>query len=99
MEIIWQPDPDNVYLTSIKDNLALHRAAPDFILSEKQGLDHLGFILDSLETVDEWFTFMKSKGVECKNAPRTHRDGARSFYCFDPDGRTVQMIYYSPISD
>ena len=23
----WEPDPDNVYLTSGRDNLALHRAA------------------------------------------------------------------------
>ena len=27
MEIEWQPDADNYYLTSGNDNLALHRAA------------------------------------------------------------------------
>ena len=26
-------------------------------------------------------------------APKTHRDGARSLYCADPDGNTVQFIY------
>src|ERR1700694_3570914 len=27
-EVEWEPDPDNVYLSSGADNLALHRAAP-----------------------------------------------------------------------
>jgi hypothetical protein len=31
--------------------------------------------------------------------PRTHRDGARSFYCFDPAGNLVQFIYHPPISN
>jgi hypothetical protein len=31
-------------------------------------------------------------------APRTHRDGARSFYCRDPEGNLVQMIYHPPIA-
>jgi hypothetical protein len=31
--------------------------------------------------------------VVIKAAPRTHRDGARSFYCLDPDGNTVQFIF------
>jgi hypothetical protein len=30
--------------------------------------------------------------------PRTHRDGARSFYCQDPDGNAVQILYHPPIS-
>ena len=36
--------------------------------------------------------------MRIKNEPRTHRDGARSFYCLDPDGNVVQMIYHPPIS-
>ena len=31
--------------------------------------------------------------------PKTHRDGARSFYCADPDGNVVQMIFHPPISN
>ena len=26
MSVVWEPDPDNVYLSSGPDNLALHRA-------------------------------------------------------------------------
>lgn len=98
MQIEWQPDSDNIYLTSGNDNLALHRASKGFKADEHQYLDHIGFILDTPEDVNEWYEFMLAHGVEIKNQPRTHRDGAHSFYCFDPDGRTVQMIYHPPIS-
>ena len=30
MRIEWQPDADNLYLTSGNDNLALHRSTTDF---------------------------------------------------------------------
>jgi hypothetical protein len=38
-------------------------------------------------------------GVTCEKSPRTHRDGARSFYARDPEGNVVQVIYHPPISD
>lgn len=98
MVIEWQPDADNIYLTSGNDNLALHRAPEGFKLDGDQFLDHIGFILDTPEMVDNWYDYMQQQNVEIKNQPRTHRDGARSYYCFDPDGRTVQMIYHPPIS-
>ena len=97
MRIEWQPDNDNVYLTSGNDNLALHRAKEGFMPGNDQRLDHLGFILESEEDVDTWHDFLKNNGVEIKAKPKTHRDGARSFYCADPDGNIVQMIYHPPI--
>jgi len=33
------------------------------------------------------------------NPPKTHRDGARSFYFRDPDGVLIQLLYHPPISD
>jgi hypothetical protein len=33
-----------------------------------------------------------------KTNPRSHRDGARSFYCLDPAGNTVQMIFHPPLA-
>ena len=30
--------------------------------------------------------------------PRTHRDGARSFYCKNPEGATVQFIHHPPLA-
>jgi catechol 2,3-dioxygenase-like lactoylglutathione lyase family enzyme len=97
MQVEWRPDPDNVYLCSGSDNLALHRvaAAPE----GPQRLDHLGFILRTPEDVDAWYAFLAAHGVRFRAAPRTHRDGARSFYCEDPDGNVVQFIYHSPLSD
>ena len=97
MAVEWRPDPDNVYLCSGVDNLALHRASA-IAAPEGQKLDHIGFIIPSLEGVDEWYSFMQENNVRFRNEPRTHRDGARSFYCFDPDGTVVQMIYHPPIS-
>jgi len=98
MKIEWQPDADNVYLTSGNDNLALHRASTAFDANSAQRLDHIGFIIATAAQVDDWFNYLKNNNVTMRNGPRTHRDGARSFYCFDPDGTVVQMMYHPPIS-
>lgn len=97
MKIEWQPDADNVYLTSGNDNLALHRASENFHTDKYQKLDHIGFIINDINQVDVWYDFFKQHNVTMKTDVRTHRDGARSFYCFDPDGTTVQMIYHPPL--
>ena len=96
MQIEWQPDPDNVYLTSGNDNLAIHRTSRE--IDGGQALDHIGFILKSIDDVDEWYEFLKSNNVTIVKEPKTHRDGARSFYCRDPEGVTVQMIYHPPLA-
>ena len=98
MRVEWRPDPDNVYLTSGNDNLALHRYPVGYQADGDQRLDHLGFILAEPDHVDDWYQFLSEKGVQMKTTPRQHRDGAKSFYCFDPDGNTVQMIYHPPIA-
>lgn len=98
MRVEWRPDADNVYLTSGHDNLALHRAPPDFSPGAAQRLDHLGFLLDEIGDVDKWHAFLKSKNVVIMKEPKTHRDGARSFYCRDPDANSIQMIYHPPLA-
>lgn len=95
MQVEWRPDADNVYLTSGNDNLALHRLRGDY--SGTQRLDHIGFFLDTPGQVDEWFAFLHHHGVTMKTNPRSHRDGARSFYCLDPAGTAVQMIFHPPL--
>ncbi len=95
MRVEWRPDADNVYLTSGQDNLALHRAKDK--ADGYQRLDHLGFILRKPEDVDAWHAFLVEHGVPMKTEPKTHRDGARSFYCADPSGVVVQMIYHPPL--
>lgn len=94
MKIDWQPDADNLYLTSGSDNLALHRAPSDFAPARHQHLDHMGFRLVNRDDVDAWHDFLRENKVEIKAAPKDHRDGTRSFYCADPDGNVVQMIYF-----
>jgi catechol 2,3-dioxygenase-like lactoylglutathione lyase family enzyme len=92
----WQPDADNVYLTSGTDNLALHRV--EALPSEPAALDHLGLLVDRPDDVDAWAAYLKARGVALEKPPRTHRDGARSFYFPDPDGNVIQLIYHPPIS-
>jgi catechol 2,3-dioxygenase-like lactoylglutathione lyase family enzyme len=98
MSVEWRPDPDNLYLSSGSDNLALHRTQASEFDGVAQRLDHIGFFLSTPEAVDDWYAYLKKQGVSVRNPPRTHRDGARSFYCYDPDGVVVQLIYYPPVA-
>ena len=74
----------------------MHRTARD--PAEEQRLDHIGFIIDRIEDVDAWHDFLVAEEIEIVTPPRTHRDGARSFYCRDPEGTSVQLIYHPPLS-
>ena len=94
MAVVWEPDPDNVYLSSGSDNLALHRAAPD----GPGALDHLGFIVDTKEEVDLLAQRLAERGVQIATAARDHRDGSRSFYCLDPDGLRIQVLFEPTLS-
>ena len=99
MAIEWQPDEDNIFLCSGNDNVALHNKPDNVNLDPAfQQLDHIGFILDTPEQVDQWHSFLLANDIRMLSEPRTHRDGARSFYCKDPVGTVVQMIYHPPIS-
>ncbi len=98
MHVEWHPDVDNIYLSSGNDNLAIHRFHGGARQPEQQRLDHIGFVVDSPEQVDAWHAFLTANAVRMKSAPKTHRDGARSFYCLDPDGTAVQIIHHPPIS-
>ena len=99
MKVIWQPDADNLYLSSGNDNLALHRAPAEFSPASDQRLDHIGFFLSAREEVDQWYAYLSAQGADLKAAPKDHRDGTRSLYCADPDGNVVQMIYYPTTTD
>lgn len=96
MKIEWQPDADNVYLTNGGDVFALHRV--DYVPQAQQRLDHIGFVLKAAEDVDNWYDYFVKSGVKITEAPKTHRDGARGFYCLDPVGHLLELIYHPPIS-
>jgi catechol 2,3-dioxygenase-like lactoylglutathione lyase family enzyme len=94
MRVVWEPDPDNVYLSSGPDNLALHRDAA----VGPGALDHLGFIVDSRQEVDRLAEHFRGLGVTLAAEPRDHRDGSRSFYCLDPDGLRIQVLFEPTLS-
>ena len=96
MKIEWQPDHNSLYLSSGQDVLALHRTQHSACAHQK--LDHFGFIVDAIDHVDNWYRFLISHRVPISQLPETHRDGAYGFYCLDPDGNQVEMIYYPPLS-
>ena len=95
-EVEWEPDPDNLYLTSGADNLALHRSTDGN--ARGGALDHLGLVVATADDVDRWAAWLESQGVALDAAPRTHRDGARSCYFSDPDGNRIQILHHPPIS-
>ena len=95
-ELEWQPDQNDLYLSSGNDNLAFHRVSDTG--GKAQKLDHIGIIIDDINQVDNWYQYLKEHEVKMASEPKTHRDGARSFYCYDPEDNVVQVIFHPPIS-
>jgi catechol 2,3-dioxygenase-like lactoylglutathione lyase family enzyme len=99
----WRPDPDNVYLSSGTDNLALHRQPPTPSSSSSSSsslprLDHIGLAVPAPDDVDAWAAHLAAQGIALEAPPRTHRDGSRSLYLRTPDGVLLQIIYHKPLS-
>ena len=94
MDIDWQPDDDNVYLSNGKDNLALHKDSNLDLSSKNNRLDHYGIMLKTKDDVDYWFNFIKRHDVEIFKDIKDHRDGSRSFYCYDPDKNILQIMWH-----
>ncbi len=102
MNVVWEPDAENIYLSSGCDNLALHlipdRERAVFDPAKGQVLDHFGFIAESSEAVRAMAAKMEEEGVRIVKPFRRHRDGSSSFYMADPDGNTIQILYEPHIS-
>jgi len=90
MRVVWEPDPQNVYLSSGTDNLALHEDAD---AAAGGALDHLGFLVASADAVHAAAAALEERGVPIARPPRVHRDGSVSCYCRDPDGNLIQVLY------
>ena len=99
MEVVWEPDAQNVYLSSGCDNIALHEISNEFAAAavEKQ-LDHLGFLVETIERVKELESEFIARGVTIVHPFKVHRDGSASFYCADPDGIVIQLLYEPTLS-
>jgi len=99
MDIVWEPDPQNVYLSSGCDNLALHEVSQKFATgAPEQQLDHFGFLVETIDRVKELEREFQAKGVRIVHPFKIHRDGSASFYCSDPDGIVIQMLYEPQLS-
>jgi len=96
MRVVWQPDPDNAYLSSGCDNLALHRG--DAGDSAAQRLDHLGFIIESIAEVEAAWNWAQAERLEIVHPLKHHRDGSVSFYIRDPDGNLIQALFEPAVS-
>jgi catechol 2,3-dioxygenase-like lactoylglutathione lyase family enzyme len=96
MKVVWQPDPDNLYMSSGCDNLALHRG--DGGDPAHQRLDHLGFIVPTVAEVEVAWKWAQEEHLDVAHPLRKHRDGSVSFYIRDPDGNVVQVLYEPGIS-
>ena len=99
MALEWMPDDENAYLTSGSDNLALHKLPSGVEPAPVQTVHHIGFVVRHPDDVDKWAEHVRKSGVSLAAEPKTHRDGARSFYFHDPDGLLIQLIYHPPISE
>lgn len=97
MQVDWEPDENNVYLSSGgKDNLALHQEDGIDPRQKSQGLDHIGFFLNSESDVDALYQQVTGDGVEIVAPPKRHRDNSYSFYMRDPEGFVVQALFFPP---
>jgi len=99
MDVVWEPDSQNVYLSSGADNIALHEVPFDTTNGARsEQLDHFGFLVESIERVRELETEFRNHGIKIVTPFKIHRDGSASFYLTDPDGIVIQMLYEPTLS-
>lgn len=96
MRVVWQPDPDNAYLSSGCDNLALHKGSHGD--ADAQVLDHFGFIVPTIAEVESAWASAQAEHLDVAHPFKHHRDGSASFYIRDPDGNVIQILYEPTIS-
>jgi len=99
MDVVWEPDAENIYLSSGCDNIAIHKMTDEYAQGAAElQLDHLGFVVESIERVRELEQEFDSQGVKIVHPFKVHRDGSASFYCADPDGIVIQLLFEPTLS-
>jgi catechol 2,3-dioxygenase-like lactoylglutathione lyase family enzyme len=86
---------DYAYLTGNGDNISLHKVHNTF--DETQRLEHIGFALDSISSVNVLYEKMKSTKITILTPPKTFGIGTHSFSVSDPDGIEVEFTYHPPM--
>ena len=96
MDVVWEPDAENsIFLqaaTTLRSTLSRQ------IRGERgrKAIDHLGFIVESTERVKELEAEFIAKGASF--TVQSTAAAAASFYCADPDGIVIQMLYERHLS-
>lgn len=86
---------DYVYLTGNGDNISLHKVPESF--EGRQRLEHIGFALDSAQSVDQLYQDVMKHNLTVLSAPKTFGIGTHSFSILDPDGIEVEFTYHPPM--
>ena len=62
------------------------------------GIEHLAFVVDTREEVDETYARCLDLGVDVHFPPEEDRDlpGYWELFFFDPDGLRIEVAYYPP---
>jgi hypothetical protein len=55
-------------------------------------------VVESVEKVQELEKDFRARGVRIVHPFKLHRDGSASFYCADPDGIVIQLLYEPSLS-
>jgi catechol 2,3-dioxygenase-like lactoylglutathione lyase family enzyme len=103
-DVEWEPDADNVYLSSGIDNLAapFDSAHDRPRIARGKPVDHRGEQARSFRgdcaIACRWMraAFLESRGVTIDAPPRTATAPGPAIS--DPDGNSVQIIHHPPIS-
>lgn len=93
--VVWQPDPQNIYLSSGCDSLAIHLADE---IRRPGALDHLGIVVRSADHVSRAETALRGAEATILQATKVHRDKSVSCYVADPDGNSVQILFEPAVS-
>ena len=86
---------DYVYLSGNGDNISLHRIEGAF--SDMQRLEHIGFALDSIASVNALYEKITSTNISVISPPKTFGIGTHSFSVCCPDGIEVEFTYHPPM--
>src|SRR5919205_1091965 len=70
MRLEWMPDPENAYLTSGLDNLALHKLPAGTELGTNQLVHHIGMVVRKPEDVDKWADRLRNHGISLAREPK-----------------------------
>ncbi len=86
---------DYVYLIGNGDSISLHKVPEVF--EGKQRLEHIGFALDSAQSVDQLYQDALKHNLTVLDVPKTFGIGTHAFSIIDPDGIEVEFTYHPPM--